>query len=106
MACPQPEDCGLVASLEEVDGIVGWVVSPVAVLHSIFCLLRSRSLPPGMWMRLMAGVSCYQTLPDDPRGHFLESHSELGSIVGLQSTLVVVSASLRIAWSGASEVSD
>ena len=25
MACPQPEDCGVVVSLEEVDDIVGWV---------------------------------------------------------------------------------
>ena len=72
-----------------------WVgLYPQWLFSTVFCLLRSRSLPAGMWMCLVAGVSCYQTLPNDPRNHFLESHSELGFIVGQHCTCVVVSGGL------------
>ena len=62
VACLQPEDCGLVASLKEVDGMVGWVVVPsgclplcrLSVAEQGLCLLVRRC---AWWLECLATKS-------------------------------------------------
>ena len=58
MACPQPEDYGLVASLGEVGGVVGWVVGTGKAMKRLTSSVPSSYIHVPVLMRFRKTESC------------------------------------------------